>query len=201
MLMTDPPDTSGGPVSVLAFAGSLRSGSYNRALVRAAVELAPENLRLDIFELDDIPFYDRDVEREGDPEPVTAFKQAIAAADALLIATPEYQHSLPGVLKNALDWASRPHRRSVLIRKPVAIMGAAPGRFGTARAQDSLRKVLSHNDCFVLQSPGLLVGNASDKFDDDLRLVDERTRERIARLLIHLRAWARHMNAWRPPES
>ena len=200
--MTVPPE-SGGPASihVLAFAGSLRSGSYNRALLRAAVELAPDGVTIDIVPLDDIPFYDRDVEREGDPEPVVELKQAIDAADALLIATPEYQHSIPGVLKNALDWASRPHRRSVLIGKPAAIMGAAPGRFGTARGQDALREVLAYNQCFVLPRPGVLVGNARDKFDDDLRLVDESTRERVAKLLTHLKAWARHMNAWEPPSG
>ena len=111
--MTHPPEAGDGkPVRVLGFAGSLRAASYNRALLRAAGELAPDGVQIDLFELDDIPFYDRDVEREGDPEPVAAFKRSIGDADALLIATPEYQHSVPGVLKNALDWASRPHRRS-----------------------------------------------------------------------------------------
>ena len=199
--MTDPPDWGARTTTrILGFAGSLRTGSYNRALVRAAVELAPDDVQIEVVELDDIPFYDRDVERHGDPEAVAAFKRAIETSDALLIATPEYQHGIPGVLKNALDWASRPHRRSVLVHKPVAIMGAAPGRIGTARAQDALRKVLFYNQCFVLSSPGVLVGRAGDKFDDG-RLVDEPTRERIAKLLVHLEAWARHMNAWEPPES
>ena len=118
-------------MQVLGIAGSLRSASYNRALLRAARELAPAGAEIVDFDLRELPFYDGDVEAAGDPEAVAAFKDAIRAADALLIATPEYNHGLPGVLKNAIDWASRPALASPLAGKPVAIMGASTGRGGT----------------------------------------------------------------------
>lgn len=121
-------------INVVAFAGSLRQESYNRALLRAAQESAPESMSIDTFDLSPIPLYNYDVEQQGDPEPVQEFKHAIRKADALLIATPEYQHGIPGVLKNALDWASRPPKQSPLQGKPAAIMGATPGMTGTARA-------------------------------------------------------------------
>src|SRR5690242_13902531 len=116
---------------VLGFAGSLRSASYNRALIRAAQELAPPNMTIDVFDLAAIPLYNADVEAQGDPEPVAAFKQAIRGADALLIATPEYNHGVPGVMKNAIDWASRPPRQSPLDGKPVGILGGSPGITGS----------------------------------------------------------------------
>lgn len=203
--MAPEPDSSptGGEAAlrVLGFTGSLRSGSFNRALLRAAADVAPEGVRIDIFDLHDIPLYDRDVEEQGDPEPVRAFKRAIGDADAILIATPEYQHSIPGVLKNALDWASRPPGKSTLKRKPAAIMGATPGRFGTARAQQDLRKVLVYNDVQVLTQPPVMVRRAGQKFDDDLVLVDDTTRDRIRGLLVHLAAWARFVSGWSPPET
>jgi multimeric flavodoxin WrbA len=122
---------SQGPLTFLGIAGSLRRGSYNRGLIRAAVEVAPEGTTVVPFDLSDLPMFNADVEAEGDPAAVAAFKRAISAADALLIATPEYNHCVPGLLKNAIDWASRPARRSVLTGKPVAIMGATPGSGGT----------------------------------------------------------------------
>lgn len=190
-----------GQIQVLGFAGSLRQGSYNRALIRAAQDLAPDGMRIEHFGLDDIPLYNHDVEKQGDPEPVKAFKRAIDAADAVLIATPEYQHSLPGVLKNALDWASRPARKSPLMRKPAAILGATPGRLGTARAQTELRKVLVYNEMPVLARPSLLMRSAHDKFDDDLDLTDEPSRERLRELLQHFGAWIRFARRWSPPQD
>lgn len=130
----------GAGARALGIPGSLRSGSYNRALLRAARELAPEGMGIDTFELHDVPPYNGDVEAEGDPRPVVALKQAIREADALLIATPEYNRGLPGVLKNAIDWASRPPLASPLARKPAAVMGASTGMGGTARAQEQLRR-------------------------------------------------------------
>src|SRR5205814_8833807 len=121
-------------------AGSLRTGSYNRALLRAAQELAPAGLELLTFDLAPIPLYDGDVEAQGDPEPVGALKTAIRDADALLIVTPEYNYGVPGVLKNAIDWASRPPGQSPLNGKPAALMGATPGMTGTARAQLQIRQ-------------------------------------------------------------
>jgi chromate reductase, NAD(P)H dehydrogenase (quinone) len=186
------------PIRVLGIAGSLRRGSYNRALIRAAIELAPDDLRIDAFELEGVPLFDADLEQRGDPEAVIRLKDAIRASDALLIATPEYQHSVPGVLKNALDWASRPPKDPPLKGKPVAIMGASTGLYGTARAQADLRKVLVYNDALVLQRPEVMVPKASAAFDD-CRLVDEDARGFLRRLLTNLAAWARFARTWEPP--
>lgn len=189
------------PLDVLGIAGSLRDGSFNRALLRAAQDLAPAGLYVRMHALHEIPFYDADVEKRGDPAPVEAFKQAIVEADALLIATPEYQHSVPGVLKNALDWASRPPGRSVLKGKPVAIMGATPGRGATARAQTDLRKVLAYSRTLVLDGPTVMIPNARQVFDEDLRLADEPTREVVRDTLERLEAWSRWLLRCPPPDS
>ncbi|MEX0761556.1 MAG: NAD(P)H-dependent oxidoreductase [Dehalococcoidia bacterium] len=177
-------------LQVLGIAGSLRQGSYNRALLQAAQELVPEGMGIGVFDLSPIPFYNYDVEQEGDPEPVTALKEAIGAADAILIATPEYQRGIPGVLKNALDWAARPPRQSVMRGKPAAIMGASPGFTGTARAQTQLRQTLEYNRTYALLQPEVLIGGAGDKFRDG-RLVDEETRTRVRELLAALADWTR----------
>ena len=180
-------------LTVLGIAGSLRRGSYNRALLRSARSLAPDDMRLDLFDLHDVPFYDADVEKQGDPEPVSALKRRIREADALVIATPEYQHSLPGVLKNALDWASRPPKDPPLRRKPIAMMGATTGRYGTARAQAELRKVLAYNDAVVVNRPEVLVANAGETFDEAGELVDAAARDLLRALLAALGWWARLM--------
>jgi chromate reductase, NAD(P)H dehydrogenase (quinone) len=138
------------PVRILGFAGSLRQGSYNRALLRAASELAPEDMLIEIFDLLQIPLYSADVEARGDPEPVAAFKQAIRQADAVLMVTPEYNHGVPGVMKNAVDWASRPARSAVLNAKPVAIIGASPGVTGTARGQSQLRQAFEFTNSYAI---------------------------------------------------
>ena len=137
--------------------------------------------------------FNADVEANGDPPAVADFKRAIAAADALLIATPEYNHCVPGVLKNAIDWASRPPRRSVLTDKPVAIMGASSGRGATARAQAHLRDGLAYTNGFVLPLPEVLVDFAGEKFDDDGNLTDDDTREEVRDLLVSLAAWTRRL--------
>ena len=168
---------------ILGIAGSLRSASYNRALLRAARELAPAGAEIVDFDLRELPFYDGDVEAAGDPEAVAAFKDAIRAADALLIATPEYNHGLPGALKNAIDWASRPALASPLAGKPVAIMGASTGRGGTARAQQQLREALEFPRAVVLDEPQVLVPEAFMRFNEHGELVDEETRSSIAELL------------------
>jgi chromate reductase, NAD(P)H dehydrogenase (quinone) len=186
------------PIHVLGIAGSLRRGSYNRALLREAIASAPDGMRIEAYDLRDLPLYDGDVEKAGDPSAVTAFKEAIRGADALLIATPEYQHGVPGVLKNALDWASRPPKDPPLGRKPVAIMGASTGAYGTARAQADLRKVLVYNDALVLQRPEVMVPKAAAAFDAELRLTDEDARGFLRRLLIHLLAWTRLVGRWEP---
>jgi chromate reductase, NAD(P)H dehydrogenase (quinone) len=181
---------------VCGIAGSLRRGSYNRALLRAAQELAPPDMEIRIFDrMKDIPLFDQDVETESDPEPVQAMKQAIGEADALLIATPEYNHGVPGLLKNAIDWASRPPRRSVLSGKPAAILGASPGITGTARAQSQLRQAFVFTNTPVLPQPEILVYRARDKFDAEGKLTDEKTREFVGKLLHELADWTRRLNS------
>jgi chromate reductase, NAD(P)H dehydrogenase (quinone) len=177
------------PVRILGFAGSLRQGSYNRALLRAASELAPEDMLIEIFDLLQIPLYNADVEARGDPEPVAAFKQAIRQADAVLMVTPEYNHGVPGVMKNAVDWASRPPRSAVLSVKPVAIIGASPGVTGTARGQSQLRQAFELTNSYAMPQPELLVYRANEKFDTEGKLIDETTREHLRKFLEAFRAW------------
>jgi len=183
------------PLTFLGIAGSLRTGSYNRGLIRAAVEIAPRGIRVIPHELGELPMFNADVEAVGEPPAVADFKHAIAAADALLIATPEYNHCVPGVLKNAVDWASRPARESVLTEKPVAIMGASTGRGGTARAQAHLRDGLAYTNGLVLPLPEVLVGVARERFDDEGNLTDADTRDEIRDLLKALAAWVRRLQA------
>lgn len=163
-------------VSVAAFAGSLRDGSFNKALLRAAVEVAPEAMSIELLDLAGVPLYDADVEAEGDPEPVRELKRAIGAADGLLIATPEYNYGVAGVTKNAVDWLSRPAGESVLNGLPVGVMGATPGMWGTARAQMMLRQSFVFTESPCMLRPEILVARAREKFDDDGRLTDEKTR-------------------------
>ena len=184
---------SGSSLTFLGIAGSLRRGSYNRGLIRAAIEVAPDGIQVTPFELAEIPLFNADVEAEGDPSAVADFKRAIAMADALVIATPEYNHCVPGVLKNAIDWASRPARRSALTGKPVAIMGASNGRGATARAQAHLRDGLAYTNGLVLPLPEVLVGLAGEKFDDDGNVTDAETRQEVRDLLVSLAAWTRRL--------
>lgn len=185
----------GGKVSVLAFAGSLRAGSYNRALLRAAVDTAPEGMTIEIFDIAAIPLYNADVETAGVPEPVAAFKRAIGAADGLLIATPEYNHGVSAITKNAVDWASRPPRESPLDRKPVGIMGASPGMTGTARGQSQLRQAFGFTNSYCMPRPEVLVARAREKFDGEGRLTDEPTRLHLAKYLAALADWIRIFKA------
>jgi chromate reductase, NAD(P)H dehydrogenase (quinone) len=177
------------PTRVVAFAGSLRRRSFNRALIEAARELAPPGMPIEPIEIGGLPFYNADVEAEGDPPTVAEFKAAIAAADGILIATPEYNNGIPGVLTNAVDWGSRLPGRSPLAGKPVALMGASPSQVGTARAQLYLRQVLGHTQARVLPPPELLVAQAHQRFDAELRLTDEVTRRVLAELLRRFGAW------------
>ena len=174
---------------IAAFAGSLRRKSYNRALIEAARELAPHGMRIEPVEIGGLPFYNADVEAEGDPEEVAAFKALLQQADGVLIATPEYNDGIPGVLTNALDWASRLPGRAPLSGKPVAIMGASPSQIGTARAQLHLRQILGHVHARVLPSPEMLVAQAHLRFDAGLRLTDESTRRVLAMLLERFSRW------------
>ena len=186
-MATPPPGDHG--FTVLGIAGSLRRASFNRALLRAAQELAPPTLRITSREIDDIPLFNADVEEAGVPAPVAALRAAVQAADALLVATPEYNHGVPGVLKNTVDWLSRPAVGSVLYRKPAAIMGASPGVVGTARAQSQLRQAFLFTNTYTMMQPEMLVGRAREKFDAAGRLTDEPTRAFLAKFLQAFAAW------------
>ncbi|MGZ8687696.1 MAG: NADPH-dependent FMN reductase [Gaiellaceae bacterium] len=174
---------------VLGIAGSLRSASYNRGLLRAAQELAPAATEIDVFDIRDLPFYDGDVEAAGVPESVQRLRARIAAADAVLFATPEYNRGTSGVLKNAIDWASRPPRQSVLDGKPVALMGATTGISGTANAQRQVREALLFPGAQTLPQE-LLVSRAAEKFDESGNLHDPETRADLTVLLENLADWA-----------
>ncbi|HEU4621883.1 MAG TPA: NAD(P)H-dependent oxidoreductase [Burkholderiaceae bacterium] len=175
---------------ILGIPGSLRAGSYNRAALEAARELAPTGVSVDIYTLDDIPIYHGDHEQPL-PEPVVRFKQAIREADALLFATPEYNYSIPGMLKNAIDWATRPSGDNAFAGKAAAIMGASPSLLGTARAQYHLRQVFVYLDVHAINKPEVMIGQAAQRFDANNRLTDEKTRALIAQMLTSLVDFAR----------
>jgi chromate reductase len=177
------------PLRVLGFAGSLRRASYNRALLRAAVELAPTGMAIEIHDLASLPLYNGDVEAEGIPQPVAALRTALARADGLLIVTPEHNHGLPAVTKNAIEWLSRPPKPHPLDGRPTAILGASPGPFGTARSQSQLRLVLASTNTLVLAQPQYLLAGAEEKFDAELRLADAKSRERLTAFLRAFAAW------------
>jgi chromate reductase len=179
---------------ILGFAGSLRRASYNRGLIRAATELAPAGIVVDVFDLDGIPLYNQDVEDVGEPSSVVTFKRAIARADALLVATPEYNHGVPGVLKNAIDWASRPRVTSPLRDKSVAVVGASPGHGSTARAQAQLRDAFVFTGACAMPQPELLIGAAGSHFDDDGNLTDPALRASLLELVGALRAWTQRID-------
>ena len=180
-------------LNVLGFAGSLRKASFNRALLRAAQELAPTNLAIEIFDLSPLPLYNGDVEAQGDPEPVAEWKDLIRRADAILVVTPEYNYGIPGVLKNAIDWASRPPGKSVLNGKIAAIMGASTGAFGSVRAQLQLRQAFLFTQTLAVLTPEVLVAKAHEKFDAEGRLTDEPTRKFVRQLLEALAAWTERL--------
>jgi chromate reductase len=172
---------------ILGIAGSLRRASLHRGLIRAAGELAPEGVVVDPHELSEIPFFNQDVEERGDPEPVRELKEGIQKADAVLIATPEYDYAVPGVLTTALDWALRPP--SPVRHKPVGIVGASPANVGTARGQMVLRQILLHAPAYVMPEPQILIPNAYQRFNEDGDLIDEETQQRLGRFLVALVEW------------
>jgi chromate reductase len=180
------------PVRILGIAGSLRRESYNRAALRAATQLMPEGASIEIFELDGIPGFNQDDE-QNPPAKVVELKQRIREADAILIVTPEYNYSVPGVLKNAIDWASRPYGDSAWNGKPAAIMGASVGTIGTARAQYHLRQSFVFLNMFPLNQPEVMIGNASERFDAKGNLTDETTKKLIRQLLQNLVDWTRRI--------
>jgi len=180
------------PIGILGFAGSLRKGSFNRALLRVAAELMPKNAVFEVFDLAGIPLFNQDLETQP-PEEVKVFKAKVKAADAILIATPEYNYSIPGVLKNAIDWASRPYPDNAFDEKPVAIMGASTGMLGTARAQYHLRQCFVFLNIHTVNKPEVMVNYAPEKFDADGRLKDEKARRLIGDLIESLIALTTRM--------
>lgn len=179
-------------IRILGIAGSLRHQSYNRAALRAATELLPEGATIEIFELDGIPGFNQD-EEQNPPEKVAELKRKIREADAILFVTPEYNYSVPGVLKNAVDWASRPYGDSAWNGKPAAIMGASIGAIATARAQYHLRQMMVFLNMFPVNQPEVMIGNASEKFDEQGNLTDETTKDFIRQLLQSLVDWTRRI--------
>jgi chromate reductase len=184
-------------VRILGIAGSLRRQSYNRGALRAAQQLVPEGATLDVFDLDGIPGFNQD-EEQNPPDKVVELKRRIREADAILFVTPEYNYSIPGVLKNAIDWASRPYGESAWNGKPVAIMGASIGGIATARAQYHLRQIMVFLNMFPLNQPEVMIGNATERFDADGNLTDETTRDYMRKLLQNLVEWTRRIQQPQP---
>jgi chromate reductase, NAD(P)H dehydrogenase (quinone) len=184
-------------IRILGIAGSLRRESYNRLTLKAAAQLVPEGAEIEIFELDGIPGFNQDDE-QNPPAKVAELKQKVREADAILFVTPEYNYSVPGVLKNAIDWASRPYGDSAWDGKPAAIMGASVGSIATARAQYHLRQMFVFLNMHAVNRPEVMIGNCSNVFDANGDLTDESTKEHIRGLLQSLIEWTRRI---RPAEG
>jgi chromate reductase, NAD(P)H dehydrogenase (quinone) len=181
-------------VRVLGIAGSLRRESYNRAALRAAAQLCPEGVEIEQFGLEGIPLYNQD-EESHPPARVTVLKERVRACDAVLFVTPEYNYSIPGVLKNAIDWASRPFGDSAWEGKPAAVMGASAGAFGSARAQYHLRQCFVFLNMFPLNRPEVAISNAAQRFDAQGNLTDETSKKLIRDLLANLATWTRKLRS------
>jgi chromate reductase, NAD(P)H dehydrogenase (quinone) len=179
-------------LKVLGISGSLRKSSYNTAALRVAQTLAPDGVRIEILDLAPLPLYNEDVKAQGFPPVVQELRDKIKAADALLFATPEYNYSMSGVLKNAIDWASRPPDQP-FNEKPVAIMGASPSALGTGRAQYHLRQSCVFLNMHVLNKPEVMIAAAQTRFNDKGELTDEATRGLIRDLVVNLAAWTRRL--------
>jgi chromate reductase, NAD(P)H dehydrogenase (quinone) len=185
----------GESLRIVGIAGSLRKESYNRALLRAARELAPQSMIIGPFDLADVPLYNGDIEAQGDPQAVAVLKQEVRAADGVLFVTPEYNHGVPAVMKNAVDWTSRPPSNAALAEKPVGIIGASPGITGSARGQSQLRQAFEFTNSFCMPQPELLVFKAHEKFDASGDLIDDITADRLATYLVAFGDWVRRFAA------
>ncbi len=186
-----------GKVTILGISGSLRKGSYNTALIRIAQEECPPGVDFITADIAEIPPYNEDVRLQGDPPPIALLKEQIRSAHALLIATPEYNYSVPGVLKNAIDWASRPPETSPLSNKPVALMGAG-GMMGTARAQYHLRQIAVFTNMHPLNKPELFVRRAAEKFDEEGNPRNPMLRDQVRNLVAALLAWTERLRECPP---
>jgi chromate reductase len=181
-------------VRILGICGSLRKQSYNRAALLAAQQLVPEGATLDIADISGLPGFNQD-EEANPPAKVVELKKQIRAADAILFVTPEYNYSVPGVLKNAIDWCSRPYGDSAWTGKPVAVMGASIGQLGTARAQYHLRQMFVFLNMYAVNQPEVMISNCADRFDADGKLTHDQTNQFIRKLLEALVAWSKRLNA------
>ena len=182
-------------MNVLAISGSLRAGSFNTALLREAATMAPDGMTLELYDrMSELPLYNEDVRLAGSPEAVDELKQRVADADAVLFATPEYNFAPSGVLKNAIDWVSRPSAESPFQRKPAAVLGAG-GRMGTVRAQLVLRQILLECGCLVMGKPEVWVQFAGRCFDEQGKLTDEPTRDQLALFMHELGRWTQTTGA------
>lgn len=184
--MTDP------SVRILGIAGSLRSGSYNRAALRTAAELAPPGMTVDIFDLSPIPLYNEDVKQQGFPPPVAELRRKVKEADGLLLVSPEYNYSTSGVMKNTIDWVSRPPDQP-FDGKPIAVMGASMGLLGTARAQYHLRQMFVFLNAYIMNRPEVMINQAQNKFDTEGKLTDQPTRDLMATFMNAFRDWTLRM--------
>ena len=181
-------------LKILGISGSLRAGSYNSGALRAAVELAPDGVEIEVFDISGLTEFNQDHD-QNPPAKVTEFKRKIREADAILISSPEYNYSVPGVLKNAIDWASRPYGDSAWDGKPAAIMGASIGAIGTARMQYHLRQMMVFLNMFPVNRPEVMITNCTDKYDDKGNLEDEETKKFISQLIQSLADWTRKLKA------
>lgn len=189
---------NGRQLRVLAIPGSLRSASYNRRLLEAAVAASPPDMKIEVvYGMSAIPPFDEDLEQQTKvgPSAVKQLRSRVGAADGLLISTPEYNQSMPGVLKNVIDWLSRPGPEEVLIGKPVGIMGASGGRWGTRLAQANLRQVLTATESLVMPQPGIFVAEASRIFDQRGTLTDDLTRRMLQKFLSAFHRWLKMTGA------
>jgi chromate reductase, NAD(P)H dehydrogenase (quinone) len=183
------PVSRNGRLRVVGIAGSLRKASLNRALLRAAQELAPPEMRIDIEDLAGLPMFNSDLDTANPPEAVVQLRQSVRHADGLLLVTPEYNHGVPGVLKNAIDWLSQPLHGSALEGRPTALMGASTGLAGTARGQSQLRQAFVLTNTPAMLRPEVLVGRAQERFDSEGRLTDEATRRFLSDFLRQFVGW------------
>lgn len=181
--------TSDGTFKIAGISGSLRKDSWNTAALRTLQQLAPDRLEIDIITLHDVELFDEDVEARGWPPNVQKLRDRVEPADAVIFASPEYNYSIPGVLKNAIDWLSRPERESPIFGKPAAIIGASPSMIGTARAQAHLRDIVFYNGMPLLPDVEILIARAGDKFDEDGELQDDKTRKFLTELAERFTEW------------
>ncbi|MBM7633068.1 NADPH-dependent FMN reductase [Geomicrobium sediminis] len=180
-------------LKIAMICGSLRKQSYNRKLMEVMIEKKPNHWQMKEIEIDTIPFFNQDVEAEGDPESVQQLKEAIDEADGVIVVSPEYNSGSPAVLKNALDWASRPAKGTVLKHKPFALAGASPGGAGTVQSQGQTRQTLLTLDAYIMPGPKIMVGSVHNKLSEDQsEIADEATIKRVEKFLGAFEEWMLH---------